>query len=115
MRFTLPREAGTNVLHDLVKTMKPLSKLLNEAGQVTRWPTKPKEKTLVVEYLAEKFSQNEDYSEQDVNGILRTWHTFSDWALLRRELFERGFLGRDKNGSSYWRTEEAVTNHEEKQ
>jgi hypothetical protein len=82
-----------------------MKNLLNEAGQVTRWPSKPKEKTLVIEYLASKFSQNEAYSEKDVNELLKTWHTFSDWALLRRELFERGFLGRDKNGSSYWRTD----------
>jgi RimJ/RimL family protein N-acetyltransferase len=84
--------------------MKALSKLLNEAGQVTRWPTKPQEKTLVIEYLASKFSKDGDYSEKDVNELLKTWHTFSDWALLRRELFERGFLAREKNGSTYWRT-----------
>jgi hypothetical protein len=102
------------VLHTLVKAMKPPSKLLNEAGQVTRWPTRPKEKTLVVEYLAEKFSQNEDYSEKDVNEILKTWHTFFDWALLRRELFKRGFLDRDRNGSSYWRTDKNVASDEEK-
>jgi hypothetical protein len=84
--------------------MKALQKLLNQAGQVTRWPSKPQEKTLVIEYLASKFSRAEDYSETDVNKVLKQWHTFSDWALLRRELFERGFLGRDKNGSSYWRT-----------
>lgn len=85
--------------------MKALTKLLNEAGQVTRWPTKPQEKTLVIEYLASKFSKDGDYSEKDVNELLKTWHTFSDWALLRRELFERGFLAREKNGSTYWRTE----------
>jgi hypothetical protein len=93
--------------------MKALQKLLNVEGQVTRWPTKPKEKTLVIEYLATKFSQDEDYSEQDVNEVLKRWHTFSDWALLRRELFERGFLGRDKNGSSYWRTEKSLEVFEE--
>jgi GNAT superfamily N-acetyltransferase len=85
--------------------MKALQKLLNEAGQVTRWPTKPQEKTLVIEYLASKFARDGDYSERDVNELLKTWHTFSDWALLRRELFERGFLAREKNGSAYWRTE----------
>lgn len=85
--------------------MKPLQKLLNEAGQVTRWPTKPQEKTLVIEYLASKFPLEADYSEKDVNELLKTWHTFSDWAMLRRELFERGFLAREKNGSTYWRTE----------
>jgi RimJ/RimL family protein N-acetyltransferase len=88
--------------------MKALQKLLNEAGQVTRWPTKPQEKTLVIEYLAAKFSNDGDYSEKDVNELLKEWHTFSDWALLRRELFERGFLAREKNGSTYWRTELAT-------
>jgi hypothetical protein len=95
--------------------MNVLQKLLNEEGQVTRWPTKPKEKTLVTEYLATKFSRDEDYSERDVNELLKRWHTFSDWALLRRELFERGFLGRDKNGSSYWRTAKEPETFEEKQ
>jgi hypothetical protein len=95
--------------------MKILQKLLNEEGQVIRWPSKPKEKTLLIEYLATKFSKDEDYSEQDVNELLKRWHTFSDWALLRRELFERGFLGRDKNGSSYWRTDKqpAMLNEEQ--
>jgi hypothetical protein len=63
--------------------MKALNKLLNQEGRIIRWPTKPKEKTLVIEYLATKFSQDEDYSEQDVNEVLKRWHTFSDWALLR--------------------------------
>ncbi len=84
--------------------MKELQKLLNTEGQVLRWPTKPKEKTLVIEYLASKFLFDQDYSEQDVNQVLNQWHTFSDWALLRRELFERGFLDREKNGSSYQKT-----------
>jgi hypothetical protein len=94
--------------------MKTLQKLLNKEGQVTRWPTKSKEKTLLIEYLATKFSKDEDYSEQDINETLKRWHTFSDWALLRRELFERGFLGRDKNGSSYWRTDKQSETFEEK-
>ncbi len=87
--------------------MKELQKLLNAEGQVLRWPTKPKEKTLVIEYLASKFLFDQDYSEQDVNEVLKEWHTFSDWALLRRELFERGFLDREKNGSSYKKTQKS--------
>ena len=95
--------------------MKILQKLLNQESQVIRWPTKPKEKTLVIEYLATKFLQEEDYSERDVNELLKHWHTFSDWALLRRELFERGFLDRDRNGSSYWCTDKKPETLEEKQ
>ncbi|MGL4610405.1 MAG: GNAT family N-acetyltransferase [Trueperaceae bacterium] len=88
--------------------MKALSKLLNQKGQITRWPSQPKERTLVLEFLASKFSSSTRYSERDVNEILKTWHTFSDWAMLRRELFDCGFLGRDRNGSSYWRTEKSL-------
>lgn len=85
--------------------MKELQRLLNANGQVLRWPSKPKEKTLVIEYLASKFSFDQDYSEQDVNQVLQAWHTFSDLAMLRRELFERGFLDRNKQGSSYQKTQ----------
>ena len=84
--------------------MKELQKLLNAQGQVERWPTKPKEKTLVIEYLADKFEVGQHLSEREVNELLQRWHTFSDWALLRRELFERGFLDRDLEGKSYRRT-----------
>jgi hypothetical protein len=85
--------------------MKELKRLLNHDTQVTRWPSKPAEKTLVIEYLATKFEKGKTYTEMEVNSILKQWHTFSDWAMLRRELFTRGFLSRELNGSSYWRTE----------
>jgi hypothetical protein len=85
--------------------MKQLQRLLNEDTQVVRWPSKPAEKTLVIEYLATKFEKGKTYTEMEVNGLLKQWHTFSDWAMLRRELFNRGFLDRELNGSSYWRTE----------
>lgn len=84
--------------------MNELRKLLSAEGQVERWPTRPKEKTLVIEYLASKFEAGQHLSEPQVNEILKAWHTFSDWALLRRELFERGFLDRDLEGKRYWRT-----------
>ena len=44
------------------------------------------------------------YTEKEVNAILNRCHTFEDWALLRRELFERGYLNRERDGSTYWRT-----------
>lgn len=86
---------------------------LNAEGQVLRWPSKPKEKTAVIEYLASRFVREKTYSELEVNHILKAWHTFDDWALLRRELFERGFFERQRDGSSYVRTRlgEAVVEH----
>lgn len=85
--------------------MTNLEWLLDQSQRVKRWPTKPKEKTLVIEYLAEKFELGREYSEPEVNTILNTWHTFQDSALLCRELFGRGFLDRTTNGSRYWKKE----------
>ncbi|WP_337868677.1 pyridoxal-phosphate dependent enzyme [Meiothermus sp.] len=84
--------------------MNALQHLLNDLAQVERWPTKPAEKTAVVEYLAAKFQSGQSYNETQINLLLKAWHTFEDWALLRRELVDRGFLTREANGSSYVRT-----------
>jgi hypothetical protein len=80
-----------------------LDRLLDAEGRVLRWPSKVVQKTAVLEYLATKFEFDTVYTESQVNAILKAWHVFSDWALLRRELFERGLLDRTANGSSYTR------------
>ncbi|MFW5690904.1 MAG: DUF2087 domain-containing protein [Chloroflexota bacterium] len=38
-----------------------------------------------------------------VNDLLNRWHTFEDWAVLRRELVDRRMLCRARDGSVYWR------------
>ena len=83
-----------------------LKKYLDDEGRVTRWPGQKhhRDKIIILDYLASKFAIGIEYSEHEVNVILKQHHTFDDWALLRRELFERGDLNRDKAGKSYWRT-----------
>ncbi|MDX1995432.1 MAG: DUF2087 domain-containing protein [bacterium] len=86
-----------------------LNAYLDAEGRVTRWPTRKgtfADQELVLAYLATKFEAGKVYTEREVNDVLRQYHTFEDWALLRRELFERGYLNREKNGSLYWRTEQ---------
>jgi hypothetical protein len=80
-----------------------LRNLLDTEGRLLRWPSKTAQKTAVLDYLASKFEFDKTYNELEVNAVLKSWHTFSDWALLRRELFERGLLDRTSNGSSYTR------------
>lgn len=84
--------------------MNALKHLLNDFAQVKRWPTKPAEKAAVALYLAAKFQSGQSYDEAQINTLLKTWHTFEDWALLRRELCDRGFLTREPDGSRYVRT-----------
>ena len=52
-------------------------------------------------YLASKFELGKNYTEKEVNQILNNWHTFEDWAMLRRDLYEKRFLWRETKGKEY--------------
>lgn len=83
-----------------------LTKYLDDEGRVTRWPSRKnkQDQAVILAYLATKFEHGKVYSETEVNILLKQHHTFLDWALLRRELFERGYLNRAKDGAEYWLT-----------
>ena len=85
--------------------LKPIT---DEKGRINRWPQlkEPEAQMAVRAYLASKFEANRSYNEREVNAVLNEWHTFEDWAMLRRELFGAEFLRRLKNGTSYWVNEE---------
>lgn len=85
--------------------MEELKTILNSENQITIWPAKGSRKIAVINYLANKFKEGRTYTESEVNEILNNLHTFNDPALLRRELYEKGFLDRDTNGSKYWKVE----------
>jgi len=77
-------------------------KLLNEDGKVFRWPKKKEEKIAVLIYLNTKFEEGKEYSENEVNELINKWHSFKDYALLRREMFDNYLLERTKDGKKYW-------------
>lgn len=87
-----------------------LVNFLDKQGRVKDWPSRKQlaSQPAVLLYLAEKFETNRQYTEKEVNAILNKWATFGDWAMLRRELFDQGYLNRKKDGSVYW-----VDEHEE--
>ena len=77
-----------------------IERFLNKRRQVAIWPAKDPMRILVLEYLIETFDLDMQYSERQVNDILNLWHTFADWALLRRDFFDRGYFDRELNGTS---------------
>jgi hypothetical protein len=89
-----------------MSTFDPISKYIDAQGRITRWPGQKyaADRQRIIAYLAQYFEFGRDYTEREVNELLQRYHTFDDWALLRRELFEQGFLNREKDGSRYWRT-----------
>lgn len=81
-----------------------VQRFLDAQGRLTVWPARLQDKLLVLEYLAARFEPGRRYHEKEVNAILHEWHTFGDWALLRRYLYDCGFMERKSDGSAYWRT-----------
>jgi hypothetical protein len=85
-----------------------LKTYMDAEGRLTQWPSARRGKGLqemALELMASKFEIGRRYSEREVNDILNAHHTFGDAALLRREMFERGYIQRLKDGSAYWREE----------
>ena len=81
-----------------------MNKSINELEGIVRWPKKPSDKQDVIEWLSTKFKFQKQYSEKEVNKIIKQNHSFNDIALLRRELISNKFLSRKKDGSIYWKT-----------
>lgn len=81
---------------------KELKNFLDRDGRLIQYPSKIKHKNAALLYLASKFEPDVKYSEKQVNEILKLWHTFDDWAMLRRDLYDKCFLGREKDNSFYW-------------
>jgi hypothetical protein len=81
-----------------------LARYLDADGRIKAWPSKRQrsKQRLVLQYLASKFDPTVTYTEKAVNALLNQNHCFQDPALLRRELFEAGWLDRQRDGSAYW-------------
>ena len=86
-----------------------LKNFLDKDGRLKSYPAKQRLKTIALFYLASKFEKDKKYLEKEINEILKNWHTFEDWAMLRRDLFDKRFLGRDPKGKEYWLEEKQPT------
>jgi hypothetical protein len=70
-------------------------------GRLTHIPVKQKKLLAVLRWLATEFEPDVLYSEREVNQIIEQYH--EDYARLRRELIEIGFLRRERDGKTYWK------------
>ena len=56
---------------------------------------------MAAQYLVSRFEPGREYSEREVNELLLGWHTFGDWALLRRLLCDWRYMDRERDGTRY--------------
>lgn len=79
-----------------------MTELITPDGTVTRWPKKRADRERVLAHLAAFFEPARTYRETEVNDILRAHHSFADWALIRREMYEAQIFDRDPKTQTYW-------------
>jgi hypothetical protein len=91
---------------------KEIENYLDNHGRIKQWPSKWIMKTKVLTYLSTKFDDEVQYTEAEVNDILKKWHTFNDYFILRRGLIDAGLLKRQLDGSRYWKNPEKSVSKE---
>ena len=85
---------------------KKIDNFLDENGKLKQLPAKYTMRLLAYDYLASKFEKDVEYTEQEVNAIISSWHLFGDYFTLRRGLVDSGWLMRLTDGSKYWKNKE---------
>jgi hypothetical protein len=80
---------------------KVLKTFLNADGTLKQFPPMGNKLIIVLNFIVEAFAYDTDYTEKEVNTILRRFHV--DTAALRRYLVDHGLLARKSDGTRYWR------------
>jgi ArsR family transcriptional regulator, arsenate/arsenite/antimonite-responsive transcriptional repressor len=83
------------------KSRKVLVSCLNPDGTIKQLPLQPARLKVILAYLVQAFTPGLDYTEKEVNTIIRRFHV--DVSGLRRDLVDAGLLARERDGSRYWR------------
>ena len=71
--------------------------------KIIRWPKKILDKRSVLEYIVARIPYEKIFTEKEINKIIMENIQFDDYALIRRELIENGYLNRTNNCKEYWR------------
>ena len=81
--------------------LNQLAAYLKRDGSLRQIPSAPAKLQTVLHYLVSAFTPGADYSEKEVNTVLRMFHL--DVAGVRRDLIASGLMAREQDGSRYWR------------
>lgn len=83
---------------------KVLKGYLNADGTLKQIPPHGNKLLIVLNFVADAFAYDTNYTEKEVNTILRRFHL--DTAALRRYLVDNGLMAREGDGTRYWRVKQ---------
>lgn len=83
---------------------------MDEQGRMLSYPSNKKIREQLLSQLVQRFEEERHYTEPEVNEILKQSLLFSDYELIRRELYQYHFIDRTRDGSAYWREKRKTAN-----
>ncbi|QQR38605.1 DUF2087 domain-containing protein [Devosia rhizoryzae] len=83
------------------KQMERVARCFDAKGRLQRWPSKRSEQVLVLWVVWSQLPDDVQMSESEVSAMLRGWHDYEDFALLRRDLCDLDLLRRTPDGRIY--------------
>jgi len=89
------------------RSRRVLASCLEPDGTIKRLPSQSAQLNVILDYLVQAFTPGVDYTEKEVNTIIRRFHV--DVSGLRRDLVDAGLLARERDGSRYWRPERTLS------
>ncbi len=104
----MPQRPVTEASSVDMKKIQKLARHFDAEGNLVRWPGKASERTLCLWVLWSRIPARRVFDEKTISAILDSHHHFGDYALLRREMFGRGMLTRQRDGSRYQRIEQEM-------
>ena len=82
---------------------RKMANYYDSQGRLSQLPSKQPLRVMALTRIADCFETGRNYTEKEVNGIIRQSISFSDVELVRREMFQLRLVGRLRDGSAYWR------------
>lgn len=82
-----------------------LARYFDAERRLTRWPSKASHREPCLWVVWSQLTPRTSFAEKQINAQLQAAHLFGDYALLRRELVDGGWLQRKPDGSDYRRVE----------
>ena len=80
-----------------------LARYLDAEGRLKGWPARRSDQLDALRYLVARLPDGVEWTERELNELLKALHTFGDWALLRRDLYDARLIDRSPDGRRYWK------------
>lgn len=100
------REPTDEVPRPDLDRVEKVSRHFDADGLMVRWPSKASHAELCLWVMWSRLPAGAAFTEREISELLNDWHTFGDYALLRRGMVDARLVSRTVDGREYRRIEQ---------